>query len=222
MIVVYTAMFAENGRQYDNMVEPELVVRDGSVEYYYFTNCQMSSDVWKIIDIENNNLSGRRASRWIKTHPFILFPDADFVLWHGGNVSLKIDPHDLLKFLGDNDTAILKHPIRDCVYKEFGWCGALDVGKIINAQKVRYQAEGYPENNGLVAANLVLRKNSSEARKLSRAWWDEVVLGSHRDQLSFNYTSWKTGISFSTISYVGDFVDNDIYEKGPHRSRKLG
>ena len=30
-------------------------------------------------------------------------------------------------------------------------------------------------------------------------WWGEIEQHSHRDQLSFNYTSWKLGIDFNYL-----------------------
>ena len=41
-------------------------------------------------------------------------------------------------------------------------------------------------------SNVLLRKHNDEGCiKLMNKWWDEIKNGSHRDQLSFNYASWK-------------------------------
>ena len=68
-----------------------------------------------------------------------------------------------------------------------------DTGANIDSQLERYRKEGYPEGNGLVQSNIVIRKHNSESCiKLMEAWWKEIYEGSHRDQLSFNYALWKT------------------------------
>ena len=48
---------------------------------------------------------------------------------------------------------------------------------------------------GLVEAPVILRRHTAAIRALNEAWWAELVRGSRRDQLSFNYVAWKLGLS---------------------------
>ncbi len=57
----------------------------------------------------------------------------------------------------------------------------------------RYKREGYPRNNGLVAAGLIARKHNRRVIQFCRRWWQETKNGCYRDQLSFNYVLWKYG-----------------------------
>jgi hypothetical protein len=41
-----------------------------------------------------------------------------------------------------------------------------------------------------------LRRHTQAVRAFNEAWWTEIVRGSWRDQLSFDYISWKLGISY--------------------------
>ena len=86
------------------------------------------------------------------------------------------------------------HPSRSCIYKEASVVAAMrkDKPEIINPQMNRYKEEGFPENYGLLQSNILVRyHNDPSCIKLMETWSEEVMNGSHRDQLSFNYASWK-------------------------------
>ena len=74
-------------------------------------------------------------------------------------------------------------------------------------QMDRYKKEGFPENYGLLQSNILLRKhNKQDCIKLMEEWFNEIKNGSHRDQLSFNYVSWKN----KEINIV--YMDSHIYK----------
>jgi hypothetical protein len=70
---------------------------------------------------------------------------------------------------------------------------------IIDAQIARYRAEGLPESSGLIEAPILLRRHTPAVARLNAAWWAELARGSRRDQLSFNYASWKLGFCYATF-----------------------
>ena len=41
-------------------------------------------------------------------------------------------------------------------------------------------------------------------------WWEEVKYGSLRDQLSFNYSAWKTDFNFT---FIEEDIDNNPWFK---------
>jgi hypothetical protein len=62
----------------------------------------------------------------------------------------------------------------------------------LDTQEKLYKEEGFPENYGMLQSNILVRyHNDPGCIKLMEAWSEEVMNGSHRDQLSFNYASWK-------------------------------
>ena len=63
----------------------------------------------------------------------------------------------------------------------------------------------FPERFGLRSAGIIIRRNNDNVRKFNELWWDEISKGSHRDQLSQMYVSWKTGIE------VGKITDGTVY-----------
>jgi hypothetical protein len=46
---------------------------------------------------------------------------------------------------------------------------------------------------------VILRRHTDAIRHLNEAWWNEIVRGSRRDQLSFNYVAWKLGLRYATF-----------------------
>ena len=75
-----------------------------------------------------------------------------------------------------------------------------DKPEIIDKQIEKYKKEKFPENFGLVQSNIVIRHhNSDDCIFLMNSWWEQIANESHRDQLSFNYVIWKTGLSFEYL-----------------------
>ena len=67
-----------------------------------------------------------------------------------------------------------------------------DSKDVIDKQIAKYQAEGYPKNIGMYETGIILRKHvDTKCQLVCNRWASELLLGSHRDQLSFNYACWK-------------------------------
>lgn len=144
-----------------------------------------------------------RATRYPKIMPHVCLAPTDYSIWIDSNISLIIDPWELVEYLGNNDIAFFPHHWgHTCIYQEVENIITFhkDDPEKVRAQAARYKLEGYPENNGLIWGKIIVRKHTASLEKLNRAWWNEIWTGSHRDQLSFNYVSWKLGIPYSTIT----------------------
>jgi hypothetical protein len=125
------------------------------------------------------------------------FEKYKYSIWMDGNTSLKVAPEYLIeKYLKDDDIACLRHSDRNCIYQEAETCQMLnlDLTDTIEKQIERYRAEGYPENNGLSCTTYILRRHTKKIAGFNRLWWEEICKGSRRDQLSFDYCLWKSGI----------------------------
>ena len=74
----------------------------------------------------------------------------------------------------------------------------------MSEQTERYRQEGYPEHNGLIESAILVRELKDQRLiSLMEAWWQEVLHGSKRDQLSFNYVCWKHDFVYdSTDLYI--------------------
>jgi hypothetical protein len=141
-------------------------------------------------------------------------------IWIDGNIYLHsfITEEFLInKYLKNCDIAVLKHPIRNCIYREAIACQQyqLDDEELIQRQMIKYRIDGYPSNNGLAALPIIIRKHTKKIIELNNLWWSEVCSGSRRDQLSFDYVCWKLKIKYGIID--GGFPDNKLFHYNPHR-----
>ena len=137
-----------------------------------------------------------KKQRFVKINPHLLLSEYDMSIWVDGNVTLKGDLNKFVKNVITSDCSVYvpKHPQRDCIYAEAN--AVVKMGKdksdITRPQMERYRKEGFPERYGLLQSNIMLRKhNKLDCIKLMEDWFKELKDGSHRDQLSFNYASWK-------------------------------
>jgi len=211
--VVYTAVFG--GYDY---VRPSKNKEDG-VDYVLLTDEVTESDGWQRRypnRVFRNN--PRKESRRCKILTFRYFPEADFTIWHGGNIQLKQKPSIVIdEMLKDADIAVFKHPHRNCLYQEARICmdWRLDNPGIIDRQMRKYRLEEYPANHGLSTCWFIIRRNTEKVRWFDSLWWQEVYNHSIRDQLSFDYIRWKTGLKVRWIP--GDLLNHPWIARFSHK-----
>jgi len=197
-LVVYTAVFGA----YDVLRDP-LTVQAG-VRYVCFSDRpQPQTNIWEIVIDEKLATSNARAARYRKIRPDVFLPDANYSLWLDANISFR-GPNlvQLIQtFLPKYDLALFDHAERICVYREAEAVLVLrkEFPANVYKQMQAYRAEGYPKNNGLCETGVMLRRHTAALYEFNRFWWEELVKWTHRDQLSFNYACWKTGMRYATI-----------------------
>jgi len=199
---IYTAIIGD----YDVLQDPAVVNEDW--DYICFTNNpRLESKVWTIMMVDAvPDRSPSLTARNIKINSYDgLGKQYEIVIWADANIRQNCDLNNfLLHRMGDTPMAIMKHP-RNCIYEEGRICIGCGKGdpEVIEKQLVRYDKEGYPRNNGLVASGVIIRRTDDlNVRNLMNAWWDEVKNGSIRDQLSFNYCLWGLAISEQDIPEI--------------------
>lgn len=207
--VIYSAITGG----YDEVKEPEYISPD--LDYILFTdNPNMKSDVWKIKLIsKEDDLDNTRIARKIKILGYQYLTTYDFSIWVDGKLSIIGDLyHFVLNNRGKEPLLCFNHYINDCIYQEKKLCCSMnkDDPDVMNAQMERYRKEGYPEHNGLIDSGILVRElKNSKVNKLMDMWWNEVLYGSKRDQLSFNYVCWKNNFIYDTTDlyiYKNDYV----------------
>jgi len=190
---IYTAIFGN----YDTLKDPAVV--NHSWNYVCFTdNPSLKSNVWRIVHVPSSTPILTAGRYKILFHQFI---KSQHVVWVDASISINCDPETLI---GTADFMLMKHPHRSCIYEEARACIKLrkDDESIINAQVNRYRSEGYRNSSGLVATGIIYRKATKQINKFCEQWFSEVERGSIRDQLSFNYVAWKTGMGYALMDYV--------------------
>ncbi|MCC8992049.1 MAG: DUF616 domain-containing protein, partial [Streptococcus sp.] len=191
---------------YDPIRQP-LKIESG-IDYYCFTDQpQPLPYPWIHKPIELPHLNAKDQNRYIKMLPHLIDPlkNYNITLYIDGSIQIVNEVGELLHNIlkRDNDIFIFDHPQRTCIYEEAKMCAHFAHDKILTiAQQMRrYRKAGYPINNGLFEANVIIRRNTSAIQRLMDAWWSEYKDsgGAKRDQLSLPYVAWKESISIGSM-----------------------
>ena len=228
--VIYTSVFGKTEENNYHLHKPDVVL-DG-YDFVCFTDDEtFKSDFWQVKLVKPLYDDGARNAKRYKLKPHIYLSEYEISVWVDIEVKITKDIDHLVESsLKDSNLAILNHElcgrtvsgdlnVRKCVYEEakfIQWLGDNNPKKqykdnmdIIHAQVDRYRKDGYPENNGLARTTVVFRRhNESDVIKNSDAWWEEMKYGSRRDQISFNYVSWKHNLKFN---YIQEDIDDNPY-----------
>tara|TARA_R110001606_G_scaffold99237_1_gene219040 strand:+ start:7259 stop:8911 length:1653 start_codon:yes stop_codon:yes gene_type:complete len=224
--VVYTAIFGG----YDTLLDPKSVLP--GVDYICYTDSNITSDIWQIKKVPAMYGDSTRCARKYKLLPHRYLKEYDVSLWVDGNINIHGNIDDFIESnLRLSNIAVYDHmqcfDKRNCIYQEaqaifyFGNKNGnfKDNPVTIQKQMERYLTDSYPEQNGLISSGVILRKhNSTDVIDCMEHWWNEVKYGSKRDQLSFNYSAWKTELKYTWIH--GDIRDNNFVKLiGKHAAK---
>lgn len=186
---------------YDQLYEPDEAMKGW--DYICFSNefSPKKNSVWQIRPIPFQCKDKGILARFAKINPQILLKDYHFSLWIDGNIHLKGDyvflrAHELIEI--GSLISIPKHMERDCIYEEGRVCikQGKDERSIILKQMEKLKSEDFPENMGLFENGLIFRNHMhKDIIKLDKAWWEEFLTYSRRDQLSLRYLLWKNQIT---------------------------
>jgi hypothetical protein len=193
-MVVYTALTGG----YDDLRDP--VKREW--RHVCFADGEIPSESGWEFSAEEHEEDHCRHARRLKILSHFLFDD-DLTVWVDAALSVDrmLTPEFVEGLLGDADMAVYRHNKRDCAYAEAQACVRFkkDDPEVIGAQMGRYEEEGFPRRHGLAATGVLLRRNTQAVRDFCEMWWGEVENGSRRDQLSFDYCRWRTGLKVACI-----------------------
>lgn len=202
--VVYTCITGG----YEKIVDPSFVQPD--FDYICFTDQKdVSSKVWFIYPIpdELRRFSSVKQQRLVKILTHLYLPQYEESIYIDGSIDILDNLNDFLfQYCSSNKSVFIrKHPMRDCIYDEAKACVKLkkDTSSNIDPQMNRYEAENFPPHFGLVENSIIYRRhNDPYCVRLMEKWAGEIIKGSHRDQLSFNYCLWKVGdVGFEYLDF---------------------
>ncbi len=200
---VYSAIIGN----YDDIKDPEYV--NPNLDYILFTdNPNATSDVWQIRLIEDKEgLDNVRLARKIKIMGHEYLKEYDYSIWVDGKFKIIGDLQAYVQEFNEQEPVLCyNHFVHDCIYLEKEACISKqkDNVELMERQVQRYRDEGYPEHNGLVESGIMVRELHDErVIQVMETWWSEVLNGSRRDQLSFNYACWKNDFVYdSTYLYI--------------------
>lgn len=195
MITVYTASFGERGVLY----EPKWIRDD--VQYVCFTDKPESKipPQWKIYRTTLIQPTPNLTAKQFKILPHEHLEQCEGSIWIDSN--FEVTPLGFDPVIGDSDLTLFKHFERDCIYDEAIAVvqSKFEQPDVVERVVSRYRAENFPEHFGLSECGIIIRRDTPEVRALMRMWWNEICLGSHRDQLSFMYCVWKSGFPVNIL-----------------------
>jgi len=199
-MIVYTSIFNNNDRL------PEPLIKNKNIEYICFTDGLKRSkkSIWKIKTVDGI-YDGTRNNRYYKINSHLFFPSEEIVLYLDPTFLIIKDFYNKIEeWLGDKDIAIRPHPKRKSIYEEAEYLinnkpHKIDSKELIIKQMNMLKNEDYPESEPLCEGGFIIRRNTEQVKKFNEMWWNIVKNYSKRDQLSFNYVSWKLGIGYNLI-----------------------
>jgi SAM-dependent methyltransferase len=152
----------------------------------------------------------RRAARKIKTLALDIV-QGDIVVWIDGRIAptgAKLRPM-LRRALRSSTIASYPHPWRQCLYDEARECAALRLAPEVElkTQAAEYSAAGFPRRAGLWNTMVVARRRTEAMVEFGRDWWAQLQKHTLRDQVSFPYVLWQSGLSCSPLGA-------DVYAPG--------
>ena len=218
-VCVYTCITGD----YDNLKEIQNI--EQGIDYYCFTNNKkIKSNTWKVVYIKDDKLTNVQLARKIKIlgHP-IINDNYDIQLWMDGAVVFKKNITLFINtFMKKNDLFVaFRHGERDNIKDECENCIRL---KKETKEKVKkllefYDNNHYPDKNGLIESTVYIKRNKNElVRKTMKIWFEMILNYSHRDQLSFNYCIYKTGLN---VKWINEKVfDNNWFDWIKHSTYK--
>lgn len=193
--VIYSALVGA----YDAVFQPEVV--DERFDFVLFTN-EVKEDrlgVWMVRPIPYQNQDTTRVARYVKTHPESLLPGYEASVWMDMNVRIKTGYlYERVAQLAQEGVPVssMNHHTYDCIYDEAFSVMHLRIEResVVVRWCHRLCREQYPVHNGLCETNVLYRKHEEIVNAFDELWWSCIDCYSRRDQLSFNYALWKTGI----------------------------
>lgn len=205
-IAIYTCITGD----YDRLFDVSTVSDYDRYDWICFTdNKDIKANGWTILPIpddllKNSFLSNVKIQRLIKICPHTYLSDYNYTMWIDANIRIISDVSSIFADYGlDGDIQFWtrKHPIRTCLYDEAVACIKLNKDKpdIINNQVNGYKKENFPKKYGLYETGIIIRKKCKHVICHANIWAAELLVKSHRDQLSLTYAKWKTGLTIGEM-----------------------
>ena len=227
-ICVYTCITGN----YDNLIEVQNI-EDGIDYLCYTNNRKIKSKTWSVKYISDNTLTNAELNRKIKIlgdkelkkYDATVYIDGNFTIV--GSIKKMLEEKAILKRY---DLVGFKHSVRNSINEEMLACLMYNKAKIENIAKLYdfYNREKFPDNNGLIEASILIRNfNNNKLNECMKLWFDMYINYAHRDQLSFQYAAWKTGLKYNLLDMsvwnneytksvehkVANHIDADVFFK---------
>ena len=166
--------------------------KEKGVRYICFSDKQFHHPLWEWHPVEKlGQADPRRIARRYKILSYIYFPGCR-TIWIDGRINLNKKPSEMFSTY-KSDFAVRPHHSRACIYQEGLQVKKLNYDdlRVVELQMMYLKEQGYPEMNGLHETGCLLRRPTKKVETFNSLWWGLLSTGSKRDQLSFDYVSWR-------------------------------
>ncbi|WP_096964218.1 glycosyltransferase domain-containing protein [Escherichia coli] len=218
-LVIYTAVTGH----YDELGN---VYEEPSVDYICFTDYNFTGTVpkpWKQIKLPPSNFSDKDLARYCKLNPHVLLPQYQHSLWIDGNIRIKGKIRNfIIDILSKHRIAAYEHWWRDKTEQEFHECArsGFDPAWKLYKQIERYKHEGYTSSD-FFENNILMRNHmESDIIKMHEIWWGEYISGGKRDQFSFTYAAYKSGVNIYSLGVHDARVIKQYFDYVTHSKKR--
>lgn len=159
----------------------------------------------------------RLAARRAKMRVLDDFPDAEWSIWMDAAFDMIRPPQDLVAaaIATGCDVAAFRHHDRDRLRDEarevirLGFAPADLVRRQVEAYRLAgFDTDENPQTVLTTTGLLVRRHTPAVQHAFTRRWLDEIERWTIRDQLSVDYTAWRTGVE---IGYLPGQYHNNAF-----------
>jgi hypothetical protein len=198
-MIIYTAIF---GGFHKYLIPPKIKQPHKLI---CFSDKYYKSTDWKTYKVKSPFNDPRLSNRWYKINSHLL--NEEWSVYIDGNRKI-IDKLEKIYEFAYNGIAIHKHESRSCLYEEANACIKQNKDPINVAKQIKYyKEENIPPNLGLYGCSVIVRKNTPNINALNEMWFEEIIKGSIRDQISLPYVLYKNKITPNTLP--GNHIFNE-------------
>lgn len=194
--LIYTAVFED----YDRVYPP--VRAEAEVDYVIVTDrADLRVSGWDTLIADPADFpSAKAANLYHRALIHRILPGYDASLYVDGNIRLLGPTRPLFEQLEQSGAALAayRHPHRATVAEEVD--AVIRLRKVSDPSRVsnelrEYTADGFSDDVPMIASGMILKDHRSPALDPAmELWWSLFRKHLTRDQLSFPYVVWKTGL----------------------------
>ena len=200
------ALITVNFGNYDSFKEPKNLKNVEMFDWYYFTDLEIKSTVYKVIThpyhLDEFSLESKKIY-WAKYykmqhHKIDLLKNYDYIIWLDASFEiLNVNfVNDIINLINQQNMILMYHPHRTTIKEEVDILNRMPKfkGQDFNKQYNAYIKEGFNDDKGLYSSGFIIRKINDFMNKFFDDWFNEIKKYTYRDQVSFSYVLWKNNI----------------------------
>jgi hypothetical protein len=174
-----------------------------------------NESIWEIRPIQQRKETDEKTARWHKIN-FHKVIETQESMWIDGTFFINTDLKRWWRRNNNHEFTAINHPFDDCPYKDIRSCISAEKGDTFTLmrQALHYKDDGLPENYGLIASGILMRRLTNNVTSFCEKWWDEVERYTQRDQSAFSYVKWKTKADIHLIDW--NYTKESEFMHVPH------